>query len=76
MGFHAEALPKALDSVIEQMSGVRSNGTGNLRERGIEVIAVTNKPGLSGSLSYVCENIFHCKNFNFIIINLNEKVIF
>jgi len=52
MGFHAEALPKALDSVIEQMSGVKSNGTGNLRERGIEVIAVTNKPGLSGSLSY------------------------
>ena len=76
MGFHAEALPKALDSVIEQMSGVKSNGTGNLRERGIEVIAVTNKPGLSGSLSYVCENIFHYKNFNFIIINLNEKVIF
>ena len=55
MGFHAEALPKALDSVIEQSSGVKCNGPENLRDRGIEAIAVTNKPGLSGSLSYVCE---------------------
>ena len=45
MGFHAEALPKALDSVIEQMSGVKCNGPGYLRDRGIEAIAVTNKPG-------------------------------
>lgn len=51
MGFHAEALPKALDSVIEQSSGVKCNGPENLRDRGIEAIAVTNKPGLSGSLS-------------------------
>ena len=53
MGFHAEALPKALDTVIEQASGVKSNGVENLKERGVEVIAVTTKPGLSGSLSYV-----------------------
>ena len=51
MGFHAEALPKALDSVIEQMSGVKSNGVGHLKERGVEIIAVATKPGLSGSLS-------------------------
>ena len=56
MGFHAEALPKGLESVIEQMSGERGNGTGNLREKGIEVIAVANRPGLSGSLLYVCAN--------------------
>ena len=51
MGFHAESLPKVLNTVIEQSTGVKSNGTENLRERGVEVIAVTTKPGLSGSLS-------------------------
>ena len=64
MGFHAEALPKALDSVIEQMSGEKDNGTGNLHEKGIEVIAVANRPGLSGSLLYVCTNTCHSNKHN------------
>ena len=51
MGYHAEALPKALDNVIEQATGVKSNGVENLKGRGIEIVAVTNRPGLSGSLS-------------------------
>ena len=51
MGFHAESLPRVLDRVIEQATGVRGNGTDRLQDNGVEVIAVTTKPGLSGSLS-------------------------
>ena len=51
MGFHAESLPNVLNKVIEQATGVKCNGVEHLRERGVEVIAVTTKPGLSGSLS-------------------------
>ena len=51
MAFHAEALPKALDSVIEQATGERINDLENLKNQGVQLIAVTNRPGLSGSLS-------------------------
>ena len=51
MAFHAEALPKALHSVIEQATGERINDLENLKNQGVQLIAVTNRPGLSGSLS-------------------------
>ena len=75
MGFHAEALPKALDSVIEQMSGEKGNGTANLRDKGIEMIAVANRPGLSGSLLYVCANPLH-SNTHILMFDMIQVLVF
>lgn len=53
MGFHADALPKIVNDVIKQSrKGDQSEkiDLGKLKEYGVEMVAVTNQPGMAGSL--------------------------
>jgi len=63
MGFHADALPKIVDSVLRQSAAAVTSSLPeemmtssdakleSLRDHGVEMVAVTTRPGMSGSLS-------------------------
>jgi len=54
MGFHADALPKIVNDVIKQASHSEKSGQielDKLRDHGVEMLAVTNQPGMGGSLN-------------------------
>ena len=51
MGFHAEALPKITKDVLKQATGHDNVSLDRLRDHGVEYVAVTTHPGMSGSLA-------------------------